>query len=255
MATTARRAVRAPVAPAAAPRVPAAPPRRAPRTTAPTAPAPAFNRLNIEYLDINDIVPYEWNPRQNADAVKSVAASMRLTQGFAMPVVVDANNVLIAGHTRIEAAKSLGLLEAPVVRLTHLTPEQVNAFRVIDNKVSEQAKWDFDLLAGEIGKLRDSGLDFTDYGWAQADLDCMSQLVAEDCLSVETLAPVANEAAATASAGRRGPQHARFVLGEVVFFIPMERYRAWAEGVRQLNGFNEDDIAADIQRRLGIATE
>ncbi len=237
--------------PAAAP---AGPARRAPaRTGAAAAPVP-FNRLTMEYVRIEDIVPYEWNPRQNAEAVKAVAASMTLTQGFAMPVVVDANNVLVAGHTRIEAAKLLGYVDAPVVRLSHLTPEAINAFRVIDNKVSEQAKWDYDLLAGEIGKLKDMGLDFTEYGWTQGDLDCMAELVSADCLLAETLAPVADAAAAEASAaaGRRAPQQARFVLGELVFFLPIERYRVWADGIRQLNNFNDEDIAADLQRRLGI---
>ncbi len=257
MATT-RRATRAPLATAPAASLARPPARRPARTATPTPTteqAAPTHRLRIEYLDINDIEPYEWNPRQNAEAVKAVAASMKLTGGFAMPVVVDANNVLVAGHTRIEAAKSLGYVDAPVVRLTHLSPEAINAFRVIDNKVSEQAKWDYDLLAGEIAKLEGLGLDFTEFGWTQGDLDCMSQLVSADCLSVDTMEPVASAAAAEASAaaGRRGPQHARFVLGELVFFLPIERYRSWADGVRQLNNFNEEDIAADIQRRLGIA--
>ncbi len=258
---TSRRVTTPTAAPASRPAVtrrPAAPVAR--RTSVPSRPGasaipPApMHRLTMEYVRIEDIVPYEWNPRQNADAVKAVAASMRQTEGFAMPVVVDVNNVLVAGHTRIEAAKLLGYVDAPVVRLSHLSPEAINAFRIIDNKVSEQAKWDYDLLAGEIGKLKDMGLDFTEYGWTQGDLDCMSELVSADCLSVETLAPVADAAAAEASAaaGRRAPQQARFVLGELVFFLPIERYRVWADGIRQLNNFNDDDIAADLQRRLGI---
>lgn len=211
-------------------------------------------RLEIEYMDINDIQPYEWNPRQNAHAVKNVAASMELTGGFAMPVIVDSNNVLIAGHTRIEAAKSLGYVDAPVVRLTHLTPEQVNAFRIVDNKVAEQSKWDYDVLAGEIGKLGGINIDWTLFGWNQVEIDCMSQLVTSDCLSAETLLPEAEAAssAATVAAGRRAPGQARFVLGELVFFLPIEAYRVWSDGIRQLNDFDEARIAADLQRRLGI---
>jgi len=208
-------------------------------------------RLRIEYLDINDIVPYEWNPRKNAEAVKSVAASMQLTGGFAMPVILDANNVLIAGHTRIEAAKSLGLLEAPIIRLSHLTPEQVNAFRVIDNKVSEIAKWDFELLAGEIGKLGDLGLDFTQFGWSQGEIDCLSQMVTDDCLETANLTQQAETATAN-NQERRAPATARLVLGEIVFFIPASAYRAWVDGVRQLHDYDESAIIADLKQRLGI---
>lgn len=226
--------------------------RRAPTPARSAAPTPLLNpRLNIEYVDINDITPYEWNPRQNAEAVKSVAASMKLTSGFAMPVILDANNVLIAGHTRIEAAKSLGMTEAPVIRLTHLTQEQVNAFRLIDNKVAEIAKWDFDLLAGEIGKLSDLGLDFTDYGWTNGEIDCLTAMVADDCLDTAELQEVA-EAESAANQQRRAPLQARFVLGEVVFFIPAATYRTWVDGVRNLNNFDESSIVADLQQRLGI---
>jgi ParB-like chromosome segregation protein Spo0J len=210
-------------------------------------------RLRIEYLDINDIVPYEWNPRQNAEAVQSVANSIRLTQGMAMPVVIDADNVLIAGHTRVEACKLLGIDEVPVVRLSHLTPEQINAFRIIDNKVAEQAKWDHDLLAGEIAKL-DGLFDWTSFGWSQGEIDCMSQLVAADCLNTESLAPVAQQAArtATAAAGSRAPRQARIVIGDIVTYIPIDAYRPWATGIRELCDFNDDAIAAEVKRRLGI---
>ncbi len=254
MATAPRRAARSPAMKRAEP-VPTRERRAANQTPTRTAETALVNkRLAIEYLDINDIVPYEWNPRQNAEAVKSVVASIRLTQGMAMPVVIDANNVLVAGHTRVEACKQLGIDHVPVVRLDHLTPEAINAFRVIDNKVSEQAKWDFDLLAGEIGKLESMGLNWTEFGWNQAEIDCMAQLVASDCLSTDSLAPVAQEAAAqaTSQAIRRAPRTARMVLGELVFFVPIEQYNAWVRGLRELHNFNEEDMAEDVKRRLGM---
>jgi hypothetical protein len=176
---------------------------------------------------------------------------MRLTGGFAMPVICDASNVLIAGHTRIEAAKSLGLLEAPVIRLSHLSPEQVNAFRLIDNKVAEQAKWDHELLASEIGKLNDLGLDFTQFGWTQGEIDCLSEMVRDDCLETSQLTEQA-EIETAGNQERRAPQTARLVLGEIVFFIPATAYRAWVDGVRQLHDYDESAIIADIKRRLGI---
>jgi hypothetical protein len=206
-------------------------------------------RLQWEYVDINDLVPYEWNPRDNSEAVAAVANSIR-SFGFLIPVVVDADNVLVAGHTRVEAAKSLGMPEVPAVRATHLTAEQINAFRLIDNKVAEQAKWDFDLLAGEVSKL--GGLfDFTQFGWSQEEIDCLGDVVAADCLTATDVVAEAERQAGDV-AQRRAPVTARFVLGEVVFFLPVSVYRNWVDGVRQLNDFNESAIATDIKRRLGI---
>ncbi len=255
-------ATRPPVRRAQVVTAPAATTRRPARTAASTIPAAApaaveplvLPRLVIEYMDITDIVPYEWNPRLNAEAVKSVAESIKLTSGFAMPVVVDNDGVLVAGHTRVEAAKTLGITEVPVVRLSHLSREQINAFRLVDNKVSEAAKWDFDMLAGEIGKLEGSGIDFTNYGWSSADLDCMQQLVAADCLEATDLAPVAQAAAAeaTANAAGRAPTQARFVLGEIILYLPVSEYRPWADGIRALCDYSEAAIAEEIKRRLGI---
>lgn len=220
-------------------------------------PAPATDdlqlaraRRQLEYVDVNDIIPYPYNPRDNEKAIPAVAASIKAF-GFLVPCVIDADNVLVAGHTRTEAAKILGLLEVPCIRAADLTQEQINAFRLIDNKVAEQASWDFDLLAGEIGKLGDLGLDFTEFGWSQEEIDCLSEVVASDCLTDTQAAQVAEEGTTQAS-NRRSPTTARFVLGEVVFFIQASHYRSWVDGLRQLHDFNEERIAEDIKRRLGI---
>lgn len=245
MATNARQRRPAPAAAATAAPVP--------RTTNAAAKPPlVVHKITMDWMPIDDIVPYDWNPRDNAEAVQSVAESIRLTQGFAMPVVIDNNNVLVAGHTRVEAAKVLGLTEVPFVRLGHLSPEAIAAFRMVDNQVASLAKWDFELLAGEIAKLEGSGIDFTDYGWSQGELDCMSQLVAADCLNTETLAPVAQEATQRATAVSRAPTQTRIVVGEFVTYIPASVYRQWATGMRELCNFDEDAIAAELLRRLSI---
>lgn len=207
-------------------------------------------RVNFEYVDINDITPYPFNPRDNEKAIPAVASSIR-SFGFLVPCVVDANNVLVAGHTRVEAAKLLGMSEVPCIRAEHLTQDQINAFRLIDNKVSESASWDFDLLAGEISKLEGMGLDWTQFGWNQEEIDCLTEVVASDCLEAQQVAAQA-QAEAGSVQSRRSPATTRFVLGELVFFIPASEYRIWVDGIRQLHDFNEVQMINDIKRRLGI---
>ena len=124
-------------------------------------------RLKIEYVRVDDIIPYDKNPRRNDRAVDAVAASMR-SFGFKVPIVIDENNVIVCGHTRIKAAKRLGIEEAPCVRAVDLTPEQIRAFRVADNKVSELAEWDDALLAGEVAALPE--FDFEQFGFDLGDI-------------------------------------------------------------------------------------
>lgn len=222
------------------------------RTPAPSAAGKLNTRVNLEYRDISELHNYEFNPRDNGPAIESVANSIR-TFGFLIPVVVDQNDILVAGHTRVAAALSLGMVEVPVVQVAHLTEDEINAFRVIDNKVAELAKWDFDLLAGEIGKLQGSGLTLTDFGWSREEIDCLTDVVADDCLNTDGLVDVeARERIRRAE--RRAPATARFVLGELVFFIPASEYREWVNGVRTLNDYDEQAITADLKRRLGIIT-
>lgn len=209
-------------------------------------------RVQMGYKDINDIVPYEWNARDNAKAVKAVANSIK-TFGFLIPVIIDADNVLAAGHTRVEAAKTLGMAEVPFIEASHLTKEQIDAFRIADNKVAEMADWDNTLLADEIARL--TGMfDFTDYGFGQGELDCLSALVSDDCLSPANLGALTGEEAGAAPtrSQRRAPIQARYVLGEITFFTTAEQYRNWVQGLRDLHNFDEAAIAEDLKRRLGI---
>lgn len=210
-------------------------------------------RITMEYVDINSLAPYEFNPRDNAAAIESVANSIR-SFGFLVPVVVDKDNVLVAGHTRIEAAKTMGLAEVPCVRAEYLTPDQADAFRIIDNKVAELARWDFDLLSTEISRLQGSGLVFTDYGFTQEEIDCLSDVVADDCLSVDSLID-SDARERIRRAERRAPSTSRFVLGEIVFFIQASDYRRWIDSIRAEFDFNETAIIAEIKRRLGITEE
>ena len=112
--------------------------------------------MNITNYKVADLRPYDKNPRINDDAVELVANSIR-EFGFKQPIVIDKNRVIIAGHTRWKAAKKLGLNEVPCILADDLTPAQVKAYRLADNKVAEASEWDEELLAGE---LDDLSLDF-----------------------------------------------------------------------------------------------
>lgn len=108
--------------------------------------------MQIEMMNVADLAPYANNPRKNNKAVDVVAASIR-EFGFRVPITVDNANVIVTGHTRLKAALQLGLQEVPVIRLTDLSPDKVKAFRLVDNKAGEIAKWDLEALAIELQEI------------------------------------------------------------------------------------------------------
>ena len=110
--------------------------------------------LNVKMMPIDDLIPYDKNPRINENAVYSVAESIN-EFGFKVPIVVDKNNVIINGHTRLKAARSLGIEKVPVVIADDLTPEQAKAFRLADNMTAQLSGWDMDLLKDEMNDLAD----------------------------------------------------------------------------------------------------
>ena len=118
----------------------------------------ATKTYNVELCKIDDIRPYERNPRINDQAVDAVAASLQ-EFGFRQPIVVDTDGVIICGHTRWKAATKLGLAKVPVHVARDLTPEQIKAYRIADNRTGELAEWDFEILPIELAELREGGFD------------------------------------------------------------------------------------------------
>ena len=109
----------------------------------------------IHEIDVKDIKQYENNARKNDKAVALVAESIE-NYGFKVPVIVDQNNVLVAGHTRLKAAKQLGLEKIPAIIADDLTEEQIKAYRLADNKTAELSTWDFDKLEKELEAIDDA---------------------------------------------------------------------------------------------------
>lgn len=118
--------------------------------------------MKIVEKNINEIKPYEKNPRKNDEAVKYVMESIKQF-GFKVPIVIDKENVIVCGHTRYKASQKLGIEVVPCVIADDLTDEQIKAFRLADNKVSEKADWDFDLLNDEIDDILN--IDMQEFGF------------------------------------------------------------------------------------------
>ena len=130
----------------------------------------------IKYMDPVDLIPYENNPRINDYAVKKVMESIK-EFGFRNPILVDKDMVIIAGHTRREASLLLGLEQVPYIVADDLTPEQVKAYRIADNKLGELATWDEEMLKDELIDLQEADIDLEVMGFT--DIDIM-QIFKED---------------------------------------------------------------------------
>lgn len=129
--------------------------------------------MQIKMIKIEDIKPYPNNPRFNDEAVEYVANSIKQF-GFKVPMIVDKNNEIVAGHTRYKASLELGLKEVPCIVADDLTEEQIKAFRLADNKVSEKSQWNFDLLEEELNDILDIDMkqfDFEDIKIDWEDVD------------------------------------------------------------------------------------
>lgn len=118
--------------------------------------------MDVKTVSIDSIKPYPNNPRLNDNAVDKVTNSIK-EFGFQQPIVVDKDGVVIVGHTRLKAAKKLGLKEVPVVYATNLSEEKANAYRLADNKTGEFAEWDDIKLEDELNLITD--IDMTDFGF------------------------------------------------------------------------------------------
>lgn len=118
--------------------------------------------LKIVEMNINELIEYTNNPRNNDEAVEPVANSIK-EFGFKIPIVIDKNNVIVCGHTRYKASKKLNLETVPCIIADDLNEEQIRAFRLADNKVSEIATWDFELLNFELDNILDIDMGMFDF--------------------------------------------------------------------------------------------
>lgn len=152
--------------------------------------------MKVELIEIGRVIPYARNPRRNDMAVAKVAASIK-EYGFRQPIVVDEELVIIAGHTRLQAAQSLGLKKVPVHIATGLSEAQVKAYRLADNRTHEDAEWDEELLAIELGELEELGFDLDLTGFEAMELGKLLDGATMDGLTDDDAIPEAPEIAVT----------------------------------------------------------
>lgn len=132
--------------------------------------------VKIVYKNVGDLIPYGKNPRLNDSAVDAVANSIK-EFGFKVPIVIDNNNVIIAGHTRLKASVKLGIETVPCIVADDLNDEQIKAFRLADNKTGELADWDFEMLTSELDEIDELNMEL--FGFDVID-DALDNLTEQD---------------------------------------------------------------------------
>lgn len=123
--------------------------------------------MNIIEKKLEELTPYENNPRNNEAAVDAVAASIR-EFGFKVPIIIDKHGVIVAGHTRLKAAEKLGLKTVPVIVADDLNEDQIRELRIVDNRSQELADWDLELMREELETI--SGIDMSEFGFLLEDI-------------------------------------------------------------------------------------
>ena len=129
-----------------------------------------YTMRTITKIKIEDIKPYAENPRNMELSLPKVKESIS-NFGFNQPVLLDKKNIIITGHTRYSAAKELGFTELPCIIVDELTPNEIRAYRIADNKVGQDSSWDVSLLKAELQRLRLDNFPITQTGYSDVELE------------------------------------------------------------------------------------
>lgn len=195
----------------------------------------------LEFLAPGDLIPYIRNSRAHSEAqVAQIAGSIR-EFGFLSPVVIGPDNGILAGHARILAAFKLGLEQVPCVRAEHLTESQRRAYIIADNRLAELATWDRDMLALELGDLKDVEFSIEVVGFTDDDLDALRGSL-ED--GFDESQPDGTE--------QREPYDTMLTLGPYRVPVERDKFTRWEEQIRATVGFEKDAILAEMARRMGL---
>jgi hypothetical protein len=214
-------------------------------------------RISIEYVGLDELKPYPNNPRDNRNAVESVKQSI-INFGFKVPCVITDDGTIVTGHTRVTAMKQLRaqfpnderFQEVPCILADDLTDEQVQAFRMVDNKTSELASWDFDRLSNEVSELVAAGVNLTPFGWTQEEIDCLANVVSADCLDGDGVNSAAYEGKSLAT--HRDNQSVRISIADLAFYVLREDYDRWADDMRREHNYDLDQMLDALADSMGL---
>lgn len=203
----------------------------------------------VQVVDLSEVKPYDNNPRNNEGAVDDLARIIE-ANGFLVPLIVDKNMVLVTGHTRRLAMLKLGMTKAQVIVADHLSDQQVAAFRLADNRVSENSKWDENKLADELRQLSDMGFDLSFTGFSKEELDCLCGSIDASCLDDMDYETICGEVAPKVVASKTTIVVS---VGNYRFYVSVEEYKAWESDL--LSKFpKRNDLVNEIGQRLGFMT-
>lgn len=193
----------------------------------------------VEMLPIDRPLPYPKNARSHPTGQIDQLAKLIREQGFTSPILIDSKDVIISGHGRILAAKSLGMTEVPCVRVTNLSQAQMRAMRLTDNKVAEKSNWDLEVLKEEIGALElENSLDLDILGFASFS---------------EELGPTTGEE--LEEGGRTGSRVNQTIIQFNIVFENEEQQASWFKFMRELKAKYPDlpSLAARLDKFLAKA--
>ncbi len=198
----------------------------------------------IEFWETEKLKPYEKNPRLHSDEQISQLAASFIRFGMVMPILVDKDAGVIAGHGRLEAAKLVGLEKIPVVVLDNLTDEEKRAYVIADNKLAENASWDKELLGEHVELLMAKDFDMGVVGFSEDELEQLL-LEAQDDLS---------DGFDDDNEGHevQDESDTQCVVGSYRIPIPRADYLRWHDAIRSAVGFEKESIRNEIKRRLKI---
>lgn len=219
------------------------------QNAAPAEAVEEYQAPQIVTVAIEDITPYDNNPRLNDEAVEKVKESIE-EFGFLVPLVLDGDGVIITGHTRFLALKELGKKNISAIYATHLTEEQVKAYRLADNKVAEFSTWDEAKLAEEMQQLQSMGVDLSTTGFSKAELDCLCGFVDEDSLDDLDYAAVCG--AVSVEQKRSVGLTVSFNMGSTFKFkVPVDKYLEWEKQMLERFG-TQTDATNYLMKQLGF---
>lgn len=179
------------------------------------------NEWSVEWIDVDELAPYANNARINDYTVPYLANSIKRF-GFLQPLVIGPANEIVCGHTRLKAALKVGLERLPCVRADDLTEDELNAFRLADNKIAEMSKWDYSKLEAELKRISlDGEVDMSDFGFASFDgeTDIGGELPAELAgldLEPDELADAGEDAEADCRVILTFREHQRYALADAI---------------------------------------